>query len=100
MAADTTMICESPICVEGINSPLLEFGPGQSDEAWVLLVGPVGGYARVIVIDMPGFGVTNKPVNFDYRVGGGLQSAPEHMDMFVNVQRPGYGLCPELRVSG
>lgn len=73
----------SSISVEGISSPLLESGPGQAVEAvvfvhgnpgscndWRSLAELVGSFARVIAMDMPGFGAADKPTNFDYSVGG------------------------------
>jgi pimeloyl-ACP methyl ester carboxylesterase len=74
---------DSSINVEGIRSPLLESGPGQAVEAvvfvhvnpgssndWRSLAELVGSFARVIAMDMVGFGAADKPTNFDYSVEG------------------------------
>jgi pimeloyl-ACP methyl ester carboxylesterase len=71
------------IRVAGIRSPLLEAGPGESDEAavfvhgnpgsgedWRELVARTGEFGRAVAPDMPGFGRADKPEDFDYTVGG------------------------------
>src|SRR5262245_51062591 len=71
------------VIIDGIRSPLLEFGPAGSDEAvvfvhgnpgsildWDVLARGVGQFGRAVAIDMPGFGAADKPADFDYRVGG------------------------------
>jgi len=67
---------DSSINVEGISSPLLKSGPGQAVEAvvfvhvnpgssndWRSLAELVGSFARVIAMDMVGFGAADKPTN-------------------------------------
>jgi pimeloyl-ACP methyl ester carboxylesterase len=74
---------DSSINVKGISSPLLESGLGQAVEAvvfvhgnpgssndWRSLAELVGSFARVIAMDMLGFGAADKPTNFDYSVEG------------------------------
>jgi pimeloyl-ACP methyl ester carboxylesterase len=74
---------ETSVIIDGIRSPLLEFGPTNSDEAvvfvhgnpgsirdWEVLAPGVGEFGRAVAIDMPGFGAADKPTNFDYSVGG------------------------------
>jgi pimeloyl-ACP methyl ester carboxylesterase len=74
---------EKTISIDGIRSPLLEFGPASSDEAvvfvhgnpgsirdWDALARSVGEFGRAVAIDMPGFGAADKPADFDYSVGG------------------------------
>jgi pimeloyl-ACP methyl ester carboxylesterase len=74
---------ETSVIIDGIRSPLLEFGPAGSDEAvvfvhgnpgsirdWDVLARGVGQFGRAVAIDMPGFGAADKPDNFDYSVGG------------------------------
>ncbi len=71
------------VIIDGIRSPLLEFGPANSDEAvvfvhgnpgsirdWGALARSVGQFGRALAINMPGFGAADKPANFDYSVGG------------------------------
>lgn len=71
------------VIIDGIRSPLLEFGPANSDEAvvfvhgnpgsirdWGALARSVGEFGRAVAIDMPGFGSADKPADFDYSVGG------------------------------
>jgi pimeloyl-ACP methyl ester carboxylesterase len=74
---------ETTIIIDGIRSPLLQFGPASSDEAvvfvhgnpgsirdWGALARSVGEFGRAVAIDMPGFGAADKPANFDHSVGG------------------------------
>jgi pimeloyl-ACP methyl ester carboxylesterase len=69
------------ISVDGIRSPLIQAGPAEPTEAvvfvhgnpgsrldWEDLVHRVGGFARAVAFDMPGFGQADKPADFDYRV--------------------------------
>lgn len=71
------------VSVDGVRSPLIEAGPADASEAvafvhgnpgsgldWRLLVAAVGGFARALAFDMPGFGKADKPRGFDYRVEG------------------------------
>jgi pimeloyl-ACP methyl ester carboxylesterase len=74
---------ETSVIIDGIRSPLLEFGPADSNEAvvfvhgnpgsirdWDVLARGVGEFGRAVAMDMPGFGVADKPTNFDYSVSG------------------------------
>jgi pimeloyl-ACP methyl ester carboxylesterase len=69
--------------VRGINSPLIEAGPQQNDEAvvfvhgnpgssqdWAALVAQTGEFARAVAFDMPGFGGADKPADFRYTIDG------------------------------
>jgi pimeloyl-ACP methyl ester carboxylesterase len=60
--------CGTSVIIDGIRSPLLEFGPANSDEAvvfvhgnpgsirdWGALARSVGEFGRAVAIDMPGF---------------------------------------------
>ena len=80
---DRWRMSETSVIIDGIRSPLLEFGPAGSDEAvvfvhgnpgsiqdWDVLARGVGQFGRAVAIDMPGFGAADKPGNFDYSVGG------------------------------
>jgi pimeloyl-ACP methyl ester carboxylesterase len=71
------------IAVQGVRSPLIQSGPADASEAvvflhgnpcsrldWEDLVGRVGEFARSLAFDMPGFGQSDKPRDFDYRVEG------------------------------
>jgi pimeloyl-ACP methyl ester carboxylesterase len=73
----------SEIAVDSVTSPVFEAGPSDVPEAvvfvhgtpgsgqdWEDLMGQVGGFARAIAPDMPGFGGADKPADFDYTVAG------------------------------
>ncbi len=77
MQADLT------VTVDGVRSPVLQAGPADASEAVVFvhgnpgpaidyadLVERVGGFARAIAPDMPGYGGADKPADFDYTVDG------------------------------
>jgi len=81
------------VIIDGIRSPLLEFGPANSDEAvvfvhgnpgsildWGALARSVGEFGRAVAIDMPGFGSADKPADFDYSVGGYARHLAKLMD--------------------
>lgn len=69
--------------VAGVRSPTRETGqpgageavvfvhgnPGSSGD-WEDLAGRVGGFARAVALDMPGFGRADKPDGFDYTIAG------------------------------
>jgi pimeloyl-ACP methyl ester carboxylesterase len=74
---------ESSVSIDGVRSPLLEFGSADASEAavfvhgnpgsirdWESLARGVSEFGRAVAIDMPGFGTADKPVNFDYSVAG------------------------------
>ncbi len=71
------------VIFQGVRSPYLESGDRQTGEAvvfvhgnpgssedWRDLVGQVGAFARALAPDMPGYGLANKPKEFDYTVEG------------------------------
>ena len=74
---------EALVIIDGVRSPLLEFGSPGLDEAvvfvhgnpgssldWERLARGVGEFGRAVAMDMPGFGAADKPANFDYSVPG------------------------------
>lgn len=74
---------KTSVSVDGVSSPLLEAGSHEDVEAvifvhgnpgsiadWTALVASVGGFARALAMDMPGFGTADKPKRFDYSVSG------------------------------
>ena len=74
---------EASVIIDGVRSPLLEFGSPGLDEAvvfvhgnpgssldWERLARGVGEFGRAVAMDMPGFGAADKPANFDYSVPG------------------------------
>lgn len=76
---DRAPVAEREMVVDGVRSPYLEAGPADATEAVVMvhgnpgskgdyvdLLGRVGGIARVVAPDMPGFGRADKPRDFDY----------------------------------
>ena len=71
------------IVVDGVRSPLVAAGPTDAPEAvvflhgnpgsrldWAELAGRVGDCGRAVAFDMPGFGQSEPPPDFDYRVEG------------------------------
>lgn len=73
----------SALEIEGVRCALRDSGPADAPEAVVLLHGnpgpmddwdfllpAVSGFARVIAMDMPGFGRAARPRGFDYSVDG------------------------------
>ena len=74
---------EASVIIDGVRSPLLEFGSPGLDEAvvfvhgnpgssldWERLARGVGEFGRAVAMDMPGFGAADKPPDFDYSVPG------------------------------
>jgi pimeloyl-ACP methyl ester carboxylesterase len=74
---------ETSITIDGVRSPLVEFGSLDLNEAvvfvhgnpgsivdWERLAHGVGEFGRAVAMDMPGFGAADKPSNFDYSVPG------------------------------
>ena len=74
---------KTSVTIDGVRSPLLEFGPTSASEAvvfvhgnpgstrdWESLAREVGEFGRAVAMDMPGFGAADKPPNFDYSVAG------------------------------
>ena len=72
----------STITVSGVRTPVIEAGPREATEAvlfvhgnpgsstdWTALVEAVGGIARAVAFDMPGFGKADKPRDWPYNVG-------------------------------
>lgn len=73
------------LMVNGLRCPLLEGAPAGADPAeavvcvhgnpgsshdWEQLAGAIAGFARVVALDMPGFGRADKPADFPYTVQG------------------------------
>jgi pimeloyl-ACP methyl ester carboxylesterase len=73
------------LVVNGVRSPLLEGAPAGADAAeavvcvhgnpgssrdWAGLAEGIAGFARVVALDMPGFGRADKPEQFPYTVEG------------------------------
>lgn len=48
---------------------LLHGNPGPSDD-WLCVLDEIGGFARVVAPDMPGYGQSERPRDFDYSVAG------------------------------
>lgn len=74
---------ENQVSVAGVRSPVLEGGPGDSEEAvvfvhgnpgsardWERLAAAVAKHGRVVAPTMPGFGRADKPDDFEYTVEG------------------------------
>jgi pimeloyl-ACP methyl ester carboxylesterase len=74
---------ETSVSIDGVRSPILEFGPADAAEAvvfvhgnpgsthdWESLAREVGEFGRALAMDMPGFGIADKPSDFDYSVTG------------------------------
>jgi pimeloyl-ACP methyl ester carboxylesterase len=74
---------EISVVIDGVRSPLVEFGPPEANEAvvfvhgnpgsrrdWESLARGVSEFGRAAAMDMPGFGTADKPVDFDYSVPG------------------------------
>ena len=74
---------EHEVVVAGVRSPIVEVGPAGAREAvvlvhgsptssrdWESLIGQVGGFARAVALDLPGFGRADKPSRFDYSLDG------------------------------
>jgi|FLYL01.1.fsa_nt_gi pimeloyl-ACP methyl ester carboxylesterase len=81
------------IVYRGVRSPYIESGPSATDEAavfvhgnpgssedWRDLIHRVGGFARAVAPDMPGYGKADRPKDFDYTVEGYAQ----HLDGVLN----------------
>jgi pimeloyl-ACP methyl ester carboxylesterase len=73
----------SEVLVEGVRTSLLVAGrPGDTSavvflhgssgtaQDWIDLIRPVSTFARCIAPDMPGYGASDKPADFDYTVKG------------------------------
>src|SRR5919202_765169 len=80
---EPSQLRQSSVDVAGVNSPVLEAGPGGASESvvfvhgnpgagrdWEDLLRRVGEVARAIAPDMPGYGGADKPKSFDYTVTG------------------------------
>lgn len=77
------MLRESTCVVDGVRCRVRETGaraaseavvflhgnPGPSDD-WEFVAPDVGEFARAILVDMPGFGVSDRPRHFDYSAFG------------------------------
>jgi pimeloyl-ACP methyl ester carboxylesterase len=83
---EPSQLRQSSVDVAGVNSPVLEAGPGGASESvvfvhgnpgagrdWEDLLRRVGEVARAIAPDMPGYGGADKPKSFDYTVTGYAQ---------------------------
>lgn len=79
----TTGVRSRDVTIGGVRSPVWESGPPEDTQAVVFVHGnpgpaaefvpllqQVGGFARCVAPDMPGFGRADKPANFDYTVQG------------------------------
>ena len=78
-----TSVRQGHVVFRGVRSPYLEAGekrngeavvfvhgnPGSSED-WRELVARVGGFARAVAPDMPGYGKADRPKDFDYTVEG------------------------------
>ena len=86
---------ETSVTIDGVRSPLLEFGPPNTSEAvvfvhgnpgsnrdWESLARGVGQFGRAVAMDMPGFGAADKPEHFDYSV----PSYARHLDKLLAAQ--------------
>ena len=82
-AAGAGALRSSEVTVNGVRSPVLEGGPASAEEAivfvhgnpgvaahWTALMEPASAFARVIALDMPGYGGADKPRDFPYTVDG------------------------------
>jgi pimeloyl-ACP methyl ester carboxylesterase len=82
-SAGATALRTSEVIVNGVRSPVLEGGPADAQEAivfvhgnpgiaahWTALMEPASAFARVIALDMPGYGGADKPLDFPYTVDG------------------------------
>jgi pimeloyl-ACP methyl ester carboxylesterase len=82
---NTTLLQKRELVVNDLRSPLLEGAPTGADPSqavvfvhgnpgssrdWAKLAEGVAGFARVVALDMPGFGQADKPEQFPYTVGG------------------------------
>jgi pimeloyl-ACP methyl ester carboxylesterase len=69
------------VVVDGVRSPLIQAGPADDSEAivflhgnpgsrldWEALVSEVGEFGHAVAFDMPGFGQSDKPRDFGYRI--------------------------------
>lgn len=79
----TATVVENQLELRGIHTPLLSVGDAHANEAvvfvhgnpgsghdWLGLMNAVGAHARAVAWDAPGFGRADKPIEFDYTVGG------------------------------
>ncbi|HEX5926295.1 MAG TPA: alpha/beta hydrolase [Baekduia sp.] len=82
-AGDATALRHGEVIVNGVRSPVLEGGPATAEEAivfvhgnpgiaahWTALLEPASAFARVIALDMPGYGGADKPRDLPYTVDG------------------------------
>src|SRR5512133_665798 len=80
---DPGLLRPGEIRVDGVCSPFLEGGTPRAEEAvvfvhgnpgssldWVELAAEVCALARVVALDMPGFGRADRPRTFEYTVQG------------------------------
>jgi pimeloyl-ACP methyl ester carboxylesterase len=71
------------LAIDQINTPVFDSGPGDAAEAvvfvhgnpgpsddWAAFVPEVATFARVVAMDMPGYGRADRPRTFDYTVAG------------------------------
>jgi pimeloyl-ACP methyl ester carboxylesterase len=83
MTSERQNIRYRDITVNGVHSPVREAGPEGTSEAIVFLHGhpgssedwtgllPIAGkYGRAVAVDLPGFGMADKPRDFNYTVPG------------------------------
>src|SRR3954462_5749770 len=74
---------QSSITVAGVRSPVLPAGPPRAHDApalvhgnpgagreWADLLGRVGGFARAVAPEMPGFAGADKPRDLPYNLDG------------------------------
>jgi pimeloyl-ACP methyl ester carboxylesterase len=82
-SAGATALRRTEVTVNGVRSPVLEGGPTNAQEAivfvhgnpgiaahWTALMEPASAFARVIALDMPGYGGADKPRELPYTVDG------------------------------
>ncbi|WP_067697025.1 alpha/beta fold hydrolase [Nocardia jejuensis] len=83
MSENVSVVQVAEVVVGGIRCAVFDSGPAESGEAvvfvhgnpgpaddWVDLIPEIAGFARVIAMDMPGFGRSERPRAFDHSVVG------------------------------
>lgn len=90
---DSGLLRPGEIQVAGVRSPFLEGGTRRAEEAvvfvhgnpgssrdWVELATDVSAFARVVALDMPGFGRADRPRTFEYTVQGYARHLADALD--------------------
>lgn len=83
MPDDAIRLSDLDVTVGGVRSPVVTAGPGDRERAvvfvhgnpgsgrdWQDLMAVVGGFARCVAPDMPGYAGADKPPDFDYTTDG------------------------------